>query len=80
MSEINKMELVEKTVEVPEWVLSRIKNVLRLTHNRIVETGECSSYSRQVLTAELQLAKIMNGEEVTGDEYLEAMKGSHTED
>lgn len=65
---------MEESVLVQRWVLEDISDVLRQMHNMIIENKMKSAFSRQVLTAESQLNKTLKDEEITGKEYLEAMR------
>lgn len=63
-------ENIEENISVPKWVLENIKETLRI-QMLIYQDEEDSCQKRLVKTALIQTRKLLNNEEITGNERLE---------
>lgn len=61
---------IEENISVPKWVLENIKETLRI-QMLIYQDEEDSCQKRLVKTALIQTRKLLNNEEITGNERLE---------
>lgn len=60
----------EETIEVPRWVLENIEDTLRIQFN-IYEGKTDTCQKRNVKTSLIQVRKLLNNEDITGNERLE---------
>lgn len=63
----------EEMVEVPKWILNKVRETIRLTNNLCIEKHYTGCYARMVREAQIMVEKILNNEEITGSEYIQAM-------
>lgn len=63
-------ENMEEMISVPKWVLENIEDTLRVQWN-IYNNEEDTCQKRNVKTALIQVRKLLNNKEITGNERLE---------
>lgn len=63
-------ENMEEMISVPKWVLENIEDTLRIQYN-IYEGKTDTCQKRCIKTALIQTRKLLNNEEITGNERLE---------
>jgi hypothetical protein len=60
----------EELISIPRWVLENIEDTLRI-QMLIYQDEEDSCQKRNIKTALIQTRKLLNNEEITGNERLE---------
>ena len=62
----------EEMISVPKWVLENIKGTLRI-QMLIYQDEEDSCQKRNLKTSLIQVRKLLNNEEITGNERFETI-------
>ena len=63
-------ENMEEMISVPKWILENIEDTLRVQWN-IYNNEEDTCQKRNAKTALIQVRKLLNNKEITGNERLE---------